>query len=210
MFPLGTVLFPGAGLPLHVFEERYRQLVADCLDSDRRFGVVLIERGSEVGGGDVRFDVGTVAEIGRAVPLEDGRFLIGCIGRSRVRVVDWLDDDPYPRAVVEPAPESGRQPDPPAIQAAYSLLRQCAAMRTELGEQAPPVLLECPDDPEEAVWRACDLAPIGPLDQLRLLRIDSPAERLSTLVALLEDERGVLARRLGGGQEWRIAPPDWS
>src|SRR4051812_26706984 len=55
MFPLGTVLFPHAVLPLHVFEPRYRALVETCLHSDGRFGVVLIERGYEVGGGDARF-----------------------------------------------------------------------------------------------------------------------------------------------------------
>ncbi|MEN3314917.1 MAG: uncharacterized protein V7605_1151, partial [Acidimicrobiaceae bacterium] len=54
MFPLGTVLFPGLALPLHVFEPRYQSLVQACLDGDGHFGIVLIERGSEVGGGDVR------------------------------------------------------------------------------------------------------------------------------------------------------------
>ena len=63
MFPLSTVLFPQAGLPLHVFEERYRTLMAECLDGDGEFGVVLIARGSEVGGGDQRVDIGTVARI---------------------------------------------------------------------------------------------------------------------------------------------------
>ena len=63
MFPLGTVLLPGAVLPLHVFEPRYRALVADCLAGEQEFGVVLIERGSEVGGVDVRRDIATVARI---------------------------------------------------------------------------------------------------------------------------------------------------
>ena len=63
MFPLGTVLFPHGVLPLRVFEPRYRLMIAHCLEQDARFGVVLIERGSEVGGGDTRFHVGTVAQI---------------------------------------------------------------------------------------------------------------------------------------------------
>lgn len=63
MFPLGTVLLPGAYLPLHVFEPRYRRLVQACLEGSPEFGVVLIERGSEVGGGERRFDVGCVARI---------------------------------------------------------------------------------------------------------------------------------------------------
>ena len=60
MFPLGTVLLPSVLLPLHIFEERYRTLIRDVLDADREFGVVLIERGSEVGGGDTRSSVGTL------------------------------------------------------------------------------------------------------------------------------------------------------
>ena len=69
MFPLGTVLLPFAHLPLHIFEPRYRALVKDCLAGDGEFGVVLIERGHEVGGGDVRFGVGTVARIVQTAEL---------------------------------------------------------------------------------------------------------------------------------------------
>ena len=86
MFPLGAVLFPSMVLPLHVFEPRYRALTRDCLAGDRRFGVVLIERGSEVGGGDVRFSVGTAAQIVEAAELPDGRFALGTVGVQRVRV----------------------------------------------------------------------------------------------------------------------------
>ena len=80
MFPLGTVLVPHQLLPFQVFEPRYRVLVEHCLTTDRRFGVVLIERGSEVGGGDVRFDVGTVAEIGESVAVT-GRAVCARHGR---------------------------------------------------------------------------------------------------------------------------------
>src|SRR5436189_1506182 len=83
MFPLGTVLVPSAGLPLHVFEPRYRALVHDCLAGDGEFGVVLIARGSEVGGQDVRTDVGTVARIVQAQELPDGRWAIAAVGVRR-------------------------------------------------------------------------------------------------------------------------------
>jgi len=102
MFPLGSVLFPGAVLPLQVFEPRYRSLVVDVSDSDGRFGVVLIDRGHAVGGGDTRCDIGTVAEIVRIGEAEDERILIVTVGRERIRVSKWLDDDPYPQADVEP------------------------------------------------------------------------------------------------------------
>src|SRR5690606_29548107 len=98
MFPLGSVLVPGMVLPLHVFEPRYRALVRDCLAGDGEFGVVLIARGSEVGGGDVRTDAGTLARIVRVDEADDGRFAVVAVGLRRIRVVRWLDDDPYPRA----------------------------------------------------------------------------------------------------------------
>src|SRR5829696_8282280 len=101
MFPLGTVLLPSVALPLHVFEARYRALVHDCLEGENRFGVVLIERGSEVGGGDVRSNVGTVAQIVEAARFDDGRYALVAVGRERIRVARWLDDQPYPRADVE-------------------------------------------------------------------------------------------------------------
>src|SRR5680860_298653 len=101
MFPLGTVLLPHATLPLHVFEPRYRALVEACLEGTPEFGVVLIERGSEVGGGDTRFDLGTVARIVRAGRLDDGRYALVTVGAERLRVLRWLEDAPFPRALVE-------------------------------------------------------------------------------------------------------------
>ncbi|MGH9079266.1 MAG: LON peptidase substrate-binding domain-containing protein, partial [Acidimicrobiales bacterium] len=104
MFPLSTVLFPHGALPLHVFEPRYRRLVADCVAGDGEFGVVLIDRGSEVGGGDHRVGIGTVARITRVAGLDDGRSMVMARGTRRIRVDRWLPDDPYPRAVVEDLP----------------------------------------------------------------------------------------------------------
>ena len=96
MFPLGTVLLPGVVLPLHVFEPRYQQLVRDCLEaSHAEFGVVLIDRGSEVGGGDVRSDVGVVARVLQVAAMDAGRFAVISVGTRRIRITQWLEDDPY-------------------------------------------------------------------------------------------------------------------
>src|SRR6476646_946546 len=106
MFPLGSVLLPGGVLPLHVFEPRYRALVQDCLASaEHEFGVVLIERGFEVGGGDFRCLVGTVARMVQVAELDDGRYALVTIGTRRIRVNGWLPDDPYPKADVEDWPD---------------------------------------------------------------------------------------------------------
>jgi Lon protease-like protein len=197
MFPLGAVLFPSAVLPLHVFELRYRQLTAECLEHDRPFGVVLIERGSEVGGGDVRTNVGTLARIVQAQPFPDGRWALATVGTSRIRVVEWLDDEPYPRAMVEPFPDG--EPGPGAAQAledAVLLLRGVLARKAELGEPAAPATSELATDITLASYQAAALSPLGPADRQRLLSAPGPDARLALLRRLLEEEREYLAARL--------------
>ena len=86
MFPLGSVLLPGGVLPLHIFEVRYQQLLNHALETDRRFGVVLITRGSEVGGGEVRTDIGTIAHIDEYQRFDDGRAAVVSHGTGRFEV----------------------------------------------------------------------------------------------------------------------------
>ena len=126
MFPLGNVVLPGELLPLNVFEPRYRQLVLDCLAADApEFGVVLIERGSEVGGGDVRTSIGTVARVVRVMPLGSGRFEVVAAGIRRANVLEWLADDPYPRGDVESWPE----PVPVDVEGVRSEIEQLVGTR---------------------------------------------------------------------------------
>ena len=112
MFPLQSALLPDEDLPMQIFEPRYTALVRDCMrDEDPRFGVVLISHGREVGGGDVRCDVGTVARITECVDLADsGRFVLRCRTGERIRVCDWLPDDPYPQAMVQAWPDEPGEP----------------------------------------------------------------------------------------------------
>jgi uncharacterized protein len=199
MFPLGSVLFPGTGLPLHVFEERYRQLVRDCLAGEPEFGVVLIERGSEVGGDDVRTDLGTVARIIEATELPDGRWALGCIGLRRIRVTAWHDDAPYPRAEVVDLAEALPGPGYTAsLDAAVSVLRRTLALKAELGEAAVAATVELLDDPLIAGYQAAAAAPLGPLDQQRLLGVDDPDKRVTLLRDLLTDAAELLEARLAG------------
>jgi Lon protease-like protein len=193
MFPLGGVLLPGEALPLHVFEPRYRRLVDDCLAGDGRLGIVLIERGSEVGGGDARFDAGCLARIADAARLPDGRWAMVVAGVGRLRVVEWLPDDPYPLADVETWPDAGDD-DPARTEAVLAHLRRVLAMTAELGGPVPAV-------PEAVAgsWALASLAPIGPLDRLALLRAEGPDARLELLTSLLAEEEAVLAARLAGG-----------
>lgn len=103
LFPLHRVLFPGVALPLHVFEERYRTMVARCLEDDRPFGVVLIRDGREVGGGPMAIaTVGTVAEIREASRFSDGRFELLAVGTRRFRVESLtIGREPYTVARVD-------------------------------------------------------------------------------------------------------------
>jgi len=203
MFPLGNVLFPYALLPLHVFEARYRALTEACLAGDGEFGVVLIERGSEVGGGDTRFTVGTVAKILEAGRLPDGRYVVAAMGTRRLRVKRWLPEEPYPRADVEllddqapdgaPASETeGRRTE------VERLLRRVLALRTELGGEGLSADVQLDDEVARASFEAAAVAPLGPLDAQRVLELESPAARFEALEGLLSEEARFLELRLAG------------
>jgi Lon protease-like protein len=194
MFPLGTVLFPHALLPLRVFEPRYRTMTAHVMRGDAEFGVVLIERGSEVGGGDTRFDVGTVARVVRAQDLPDGGFALATVGIKRIRVIRWLPDDPYPRAEVvdvnEPGDASTAELAGPLARARIALDEVCALYRRL--DPRVPELPVVSDAPEPASWELAARAPIGPLDAQRLLGTVAVADRLTLLADLLDDHARVV------------------
>lgn len=200
MFPLGSVLFPHALLPLHVFEDRYRLLVFDCLDGDRRFGVVLIDRGSEVGGGDRRTSIGTLAEIAQAQQTDDGRWGVLAVGTSRFDVVEWGPDDPYPRAEIVERVEAPWTPAADApFEAAERLVRRSLALLAELDEPAHPIDVELAPDRRVGAWQLAAISPLGPLDRQVLLALDDPVERMQRLVDLVGEECEALVRRLAAG-----------
>jgi uncharacterized protein len=198
MFPLGTVLLPFAHLPLHIFEPRYRALVKDVLAGDGEFGVVLIERGQEVGGGDVRFGVGTVARIMQTAELPDGRWLLDAVGTERFRVTEWLPDDPYPVAMVDSLEDEA--PDDAESEqrrtAVERLLRQVLALQVELGFPAPSAVRTLDEDPAVAAFEAALLSPIGPMDTQKVLEAPSAVARLALLETLLAEAREFLANRI--------------
>ena len=202
MFPLGTVLLPFAHLPLHIFEPRYRALVKDCLAGDGEFGVVLIERGQEVGGGDARFGVGTVARIVQTAELPDGRWLLDAVGTERFRVTEWLPEDPYPLAMVESldeAPDIANSEAEERRTKVERLLRQVLALQVELGLPAPSAVRTLDENPAVAAFEAALLSPIGPMDAQKVLEAPSTVARLTLLESVLEDARDFLSRRIAEG-----------
>lgn len=102
LFPLNTVLFPGMILPLHIFEERYKRLIENCLKADRPFGVALIRKGREVGGSADPYNVGTTAHITKVSRLEEGRMNIVVVGGERFRLHGLNYDRPYLVGLIEP------------------------------------------------------------------------------------------------------------
>jgi hypothetical protein len=203
MFPLGTVLLPFAHLPLHIFEPRYRALVKDVLASDGEFGVVLIERGQEVGGGDVRFGVGTVARIVQSAELPDGRWLVDAVGTERFRITEWLPEDPYPLALVEALEDEPPNAEPEIEgeigerrKAVEQVLRQVLALQVELGFPAPSAVRTLDENPAVAAFEAALLSPIGPMDAQKVLEAPGTVARLALLESLLTEAREFLSNRI--------------
>ena len=191
MFPLGAVLFPHASMPLHVFEPRYRELMRDCLAGDARFGIVLIERGSEVGGGDERSTLGTRGVITQAAELPDGRWVLEIEGESLIAVEEWLPDDPYPVALVR---DASAEPVPgdaaPLVGAAAQRVRRARALLAEQGGApplAPDLVLDGGGDADLASWQLCGVAPLNAYDAQRLLAAEGAPERLRLLAQLMEE-----------------------
>ncbi len=183
MFPLGSVLFPGMPLPLRVFEPRYVEMLSSVLGgTEHEFGVVLIERGSEVGGGDVRFTVGTVARI-VSVEVSPGSIEMLATGTVRFEVVRWLEDDPFPRAEVRELDPLGLDGSTPGeLDAAEAVVRATIAKASEFVELPWSADTELSQDESRRIWQLAGIAPLSTLDQYALLRSTTAAELLARLV----------------------------
>jgi uncharacterized protein len=171
MFPLGSVLFPSAPIPLRIFEPRYLTMIGRLLDEQQpEFGVVLIERGHETGGGDQRASVGTMARLVQVAAGPDDLFVVG-LGTRRFTVEHWLDDDPYPRAELSMLPELEWDESLAPLRVEAE-----AVVRGAIGRRSDPASdgdLELSDDPVASVWQLAALAPLGEYDRYTLLRSTS-------------------------------------
>jgi Lon protease-like protein len=211
MFPLGLALLPGQLLPLHVFEPRYRQMMTDVMaradleGTPPGFGVALIERGRETGGGDLRAMTATRALILQMGQTEDGRYALMCIGTDRLRVVEWLDDEPYPQALVENwvdndadlADDVALPPD--RLEALTGRVRRAGALALELGDQIASPAQPLVDDPRTLLYQLAAMSPLGLADRQALLRAPGAGERLALFEELLGVAEDVLRFRLGSG-----------
>ncbi len=197
MFPLSSVVFPHQRVPLHVFESRYRQLVDDVQANDGRFGICLIAGGSEVGGGDVRVDIGTVVHLEAVFPFSDGRSMLVVDGQERIRVVQWLSDDPYPRAIVETMVTDEVPNDPALLRSTEAAVRSLRNLHSEMHPDSC-VEMDCAMSEQTCVraWQLCALTPAATLDQLKLLKAVSCDARLRTLGEICCERYSDLMRQL--------------
>ncbi len=180
MFPLGSVLLPAMPLPLRIFEQRYLKLLGDLMASDKpEFGVVLIERGKEVGGGEKRMSIGTIASVTEIGTTQE--FLgLESYGSQRFRVNAWLPDDPYPLADIDLLPDLIWDDSLlPAKAHLETKVRQLLAFVSEFGNLQFGADIEFSEDPMEACWQMAGVLPVGPLDQIDLLSSQSADELIS-------------------------------
>ena len=180
MFPLGSVLLPAMPLPLRIFEPRYLKLLGDLMGSENpEFGVVLIERGDEVGGGEKRMTLGTIASVINIGTTQEF-YGLESFGTQRFRVTSWLPDDPYPLAVIELVPDLVW--DDTLLDSKNQLetkVRQLLAFASEFTNLQFGASTELSDDPMEACWQLAGILPIGELDQMDLLSSASSEELIS-------------------------------
>jgi len=196
LFPLGSLLFPGGTMSLHIFEQRYRLMIGHCLAGEQRFGIVLLRRGHEVIEGRVvdvapePYDVGTVAIIQEYLKLEDGRYLLHVMGQQRFRILQIIDQSPYLVAKVQLLPE---QTDNESIAAATELRntyqryweRIATITGTEIEVESLPL------DPIKLGYILADRLQIDMAQNQRWLETDV-TDRLRSLTMALRTEMAIL------------------
>ncbi len=205
MFPLGSVLMPAMPLPLRIFEPRYLKLLGDLVAAENpEFGVVLIERGQEVGGGEKRMEIGTIAQVTDIGTLEEF-YGLESVGARRFRVNAWLPDDPYPIADIDFLPdliwEDTLMPSRVHLE---TKVRQLLAFASEFGDLQYGSDVELSDDPMQACWQLAGVLPVGQLDQMDLLASQSAEEligRTYEIVTSADETLKAMMDQMGSGEE---------
>ncbi|GAC1655051.1 MAG: LON peptidase substrate-binding domain-containing protein [Vulcanimicrobiaceae bacterium] len=203
LFPLNAVLFPGANLNLHVFEPRYKKLLADCLESGEGFGVVLIRAGSEAGE-DVPdpHEIGTVAHIGEVTQLPLGRFYVATNGTQRFRIKRIVSREPYLTVEAEMlGPDESEEPD--ALEGLAEQVRasfdKYLQLIVEFSGTVP--VIEVPGDAQGVSFLVADALQVADTMKQRLLELQSTRQRLSVELGFLRRLLPQLARLLERKQQ---------
>lgn len=196
MFPLGMVVYPHQTVGLCVFEPRYHRLLED-VESERRFGTCLIERGSDVGGGEQRTFVGSLLEILGTHRLSNGQTLVVAEGVECFEVVEWLSDDPYPRAVVGERCCDSVAIDPGLLKSTESAVRALRSLQSEMfADECLQRNVAMDDDDRVRSWQLCALTPMPILDQFKVLSLSNPNDRLRLVAEICAERYGDYQRML--------------
>jgi Lon protease-like protein len=171
LFPLGIVALPAELVPLHIFEDRYKRMIEECLRYERQFGIVWLSE-------DELKPVGCACEIERLLGRdEEGNMDIVARGTQPFRLIERQDDYPYPAGVVEPLQDSEEEPDPDAARRARELYAELVEQATDkhLGEE------ELAELDAYAMAGTVEFGPDGKQDLLEL-RSENARMRLLTLL----------------------------
>ena len=195
IFPLNVVLFPGMPLPLHIFEERYKTMIGQCLERDTPFGIVLIKEGPEVGGPADPFSMGTTARIVRVEHLEGGRMNILTEGQRRFSIVDITQRLPYLKGTVQYVAEDTGHPSEELVRQARELFGHC--MQGLAGLRGGWVsLANVPKDLQALTYAIAHSLELSTGVRQSLLEAPSVQERLEQELPLLQTEAERLRREL--------------
>jgi Lon protease-like protein len=188
MFPLSSVVFPGAKFSLRIFEERYLAMIDDCIHSKTGFGVCLIEKGHEVGGGDQRYEIGTQVSIRQVEDSGSGQFQLNCLGERRIRVIEWLPEVPYPNALIknEEANDFGSLSED-EVRGLNEILASTYTKFAKLSRATFSPLPVITDITIRTLYQLAELSFLGPYDRYRILATETLDERLRLLKELLVD-----------------------
>lgn len=183
LFPLRTVLFPGAVLPLRIFEQRYLNMIRDCARSDTGFGVCQIREGEEAVSPVKTAQIGTHAQVVDWYTLDDGLLGVSTFGTVRFMTESvWQQEDGLFKATITVLPE----PPPCPVPEAYSVLSDVLARFIEkAGAQYPQ---STPDSLQDATWvgyRLSELLPLSSVEKQHMLELSDPVERLQQLLEVM-------------------------
>jgi Lon protease-like protein len=187
IFPLpNAVLFPNVFLPLHIFEPRYRTMVADALEGDRIIGMVLLRAGWEANyeGRPPIYPIGCAGLITFAERLDDGRYNIVLRGLEKFKVIDESESLSYRVATVDSILESSTDADRAAMREARRRLEALLVPQPEGRGAEPKVPPSMPD--EDLVNALAQYLELEPVEKQALLERDTLLSRCRSLIELLE------------------------
>jgi len=194
LFPLGIVLLPTEQIPLHIFEDRYQELIGECLEQEREFGLVYADE-------EGLREIGTLAAVTEVLDhFDDGRLNIVVEGRDRFRLVELTSGRSFQTGLVELVDEEPDPPDPDDASRALELFRRLVDLTGAEVEAPPP-------DTVQLSFELAGRFEFAPELKQRLLQLMSERERVKLLAELLtaaasavEREKDVAQRAASNGK----------